>query len=94
MTPKGAARLEDVRWMADTGEHIDGAAQRLGLSRNTLEKFLQRNDPACLRALTGRTPRDHNRLFDHGVSIYELTGLGTRRRVRRQRRKQQEGLAA
>lgn len=74
------ARLEDVRWMAETGENLDGAARRLGLRVETLERFLERNDRAALKALVARRPRDHNRLVAEHINSYELTGLGERRR--------------
>ncbi len=79
--------------MAETGEHLDGAARRLGISAPTLERFLERNDRDLLKALLARRPRDHNRLVD-GVSIYGLTGLGDRRRARKERQRQAEGVAA
>lgn len=91
-----AARLEDVRWMAETGEHLDGAARRLGISTATLERFLERNDRDALSRLIARRPRDHNRLVAD-VSIYALTGLGERRRrqpARGGRRRQQHREAA
>lgn len=78
------ARLEDARFMAETGECLDGAARRLGLKVNTLEKFLWNNDRACLSTLMAHRPRDHNRLAA-GLSISDITGLGERRRKRRQR---------
>lgn len=81
-----AARIEDARWMATGGESLDGAARRLGLTRGALEVFLRRNDPTCLATLVGRQPRDHNRyVVGAQASIYELTGLGRRRRERKQR---------
>lgn len=87
-----AGRLEDVRWMAETGECLDGAARRLGLTRNTLEKWLARSDADALRLLVSRQPRDHNR-FVAEVSIYELTGRVDRRPSRLARRAR-EGVAA
>lgn len=97
LTPaEHAARLEDVRWMAETGECLDGAARRLGLSRNTLEKWLDRNAPDVLPALIARQPRDHNRLVarqDRQIAIGQLTGRSARRRATRARardRAQQE----
>lgn len=56
-----AARLEDCRWMAETGECLTGAARRLGLAHKTLEKWLGVNDPECLSTLLAHQPRDHNR---------------------------------
>lgn len=81
-----AARLEDARWMAETGECLDGAARRLGLTVNTLEKFLERHDKAVLKALVDRQPRDHNRQVCDGINVWELTGLGDRRRRYARRR--------
>lgn len=79
-------RLEDVRWMAETGECMEGAASRLGMQVKALEAWLRRYDPACLARLIAHRPRDHNRTAD-GLSISELTG----QRARRQRRR---GVAA
>lgn len=33
------ARLEDLRWMTETGENTTGAARRLGISTQALEKW-------------------------------------------------------
>lgn len=38
-----ADRLEDVTWLAETGETPDGAAGRLGLTVNGLEKWCDRH---------------------------------------------------
>jgi hypothetical protein len=49
-----AIELEDVEWMAETGESFYGAAMRLGVKPGSLEKFLcgkQRQD--LLRAMRG-----------------------------------------
>ena len=54
------ARLEDVRWMVETGECMDGAAERLGLTPKALERWLTRHDTAMRDALNARNPRDHN----------------------------------
>lgn len=35
-------QLEDIEWMAETGEHLDRAAMRLGVQPKTLEKYLLR----------------------------------------------------
>lgn len=94
LTPdQHAARLEDVRWMAETGECLDGAARRLGLSRNTLEKWLDRNAPDLLPALIARQPRDHNRFVATEISIYELTGRRGRLNRRERRTRQREAAA-
>lgn len=34
--------LEDVEWMAETGEKWTGAIHRLGVKESTLERFLER----------------------------------------------------
>lgn len=39
-----AARLEDLRWMAETGECLTGAARRLGTSVEALSRWLFRWD--------------------------------------------------
>ena len=47
--------LEDVEWMAETGESWAGALTRLGITGSTLERFLYRHDRADLvAALKGR----------------------------------------
>lgn len=45
------ARLEDARWMAETGECLDGAARRLGLLPESLAKFLDNNNASDTAAL-------------------------------------------
>lgn len=37
------ARAEDLAWMAETGETIPGAAHRLGISTDALEKWCDHN---------------------------------------------------
>lgn len=37
-----AIQLEDVEWMAETGEWWGRAAQRLGVKENTLLRYLER----------------------------------------------------
>lgn len=52
-----AARLEDLTWMADTGETITGAATRLGLELKTLHKWCARHGHMHLYArLANREP--------------------------------------
>lgn len=47
--------LEDVEWMAETGECATGAARRLGMKREALEKRLKRADRSDLyRTLAAR----------------------------------------
>jgi hypothetical protein len=61
-------RLEDLRWMADTGENASGAAARLGITFNALEVWLRRHDTALWKRLVAREPRDENhRTKQHGV---------------------------
>lgn len=86
------ARLEDLRWMADTGEGLSGASARIGAKVKTVEAFLRRHDPDCLARLIAHEPKDHNRLRD-GVSIYDLTGLGDRVRRRKANRAREESAA-
>ena len=47
-------RFEDLAWMVETGETIEGAARRLGLSPNALEKFAVEHAPDLLRKLRER----------------------------------------
>lgn len=53
-------RGEDLAWMATTGEHAVGAAQRLGLSYSTLDQWARRNTPDVWAQLVRRNPRDIN----------------------------------
>jgi hypothetical protein len=57
---KNEARAEDVRWMTETGECLDGAAERLGICVHALEYWLRRHAPDLLPILRERNPRDHN----------------------------------
>lgn len=79
-----AARLEDVQWMAETGECLTGAAIRLELSRDALENWLRRRDPRSLALLIEHEPKDHNRI-QSGLSVSDLTGQRGRRYARRVR---------
>lgn len=65
------ARLEDVRWMASTGEGLTGAAERLGISRAALETWLRKYDRTLLVTLTGQDPLPLNtsRAMFHGAGI-------------------------
>lgn len=57
-----AARLEDVRWMAETGETLTGAARRLGLDAESLAVWLRRRGAGELcRTLRGREAADEDR---------------------------------
>lgn len=55
-----AQRREDVEWMAWTGEHAYGAAQRLGLKYKTFETWAKEHAPEAWALLLARNPRDHN----------------------------------
>ena len=92
--PDSDARLEDARWMAETGECLDGAARRLGLTRNTLEKFLYRHDRDLLAVLVSHQPRDHNLVAEMGAVASTPRAVRVREQKRRRRHRQQEGVAA
>lgn len=77
-------RLEDVRWMAATGECLSGAAARLGIAVSALEVWGRRHDRESLALLIAAEPKDHNR-YAFGVSIAELTGQTARRARRRKK---------
>ena len=51
-----AARLEDVQWMAETGESLSGAARRLGLAPDVLDRWLYRWAPELHPILARREP--------------------------------------
>lgn len=54
-------RMEDICWMAETGESLAGVAKRLGVTQRAVEMFLTRYDrPDVLATLTRRNPRDPN----------------------------------
>lgn len=62
-----ATRLEDLAWMADTGESAVGAAERLGVEHEALEKWLRRHDLGLWHRLAARDPVDANyRTRHHG----------------------------
>lgn len=63
MLPDHDARLEDLAWMTRTGEHLTGAAARLGLSRDSLDKWCRRNCPDLLAVLIAREPIDPTRSY-------------------------------
>jgi transposase-like protein len=57
-----AARLEDVAWMAETGETLSGAARRLGMEAESLAVWLRRRGAFDLcRTLRGREAADEVR---------------------------------
>lgn len=64
-----ADRLEDCQWMATHGESLSGAARRMGLTREALEAWLRKHDPATLRVLSDRDrwPSESRATF-HGVA--------------------------
>lgn len=53
-------RLEDLTFMADTGESAEGAAERLGISHDALEIWTRRHAPELWKRLVARDPRDRN----------------------------------
>jgi hypothetical protein len=53
-------RLEDLRWMYDTGESGKGAARRLGLEYRHLDKWARRNRIPFWTTMIARNPRDWN----------------------------------
>ncbi len=55
---RNGERAEDLAWMAATGEHAVGAAQRLGISYGALEKWAKNNTPELWTVLLARNPRD------------------------------------
>lgn len=92
-----AMRLEDLRWMAETGEHLHGAADRLGISVDALEQFLLRYDRDVLATLRARDPRDWNKVADgSGVTSWMPNPALRARQERRNERKRAErrGVAA
>lgn len=53
------ARAEDLRWLAETGESLSGAAARLGISPDGIEKWCAAHGlRAELEALRRREPGD------------------------------------
>lgn len=56
-----AARGEDVRWLAQTGESASGAAARIGISYDALEKWCRAHDRESWQLLYANEPRDHNK---------------------------------
>lgn len=60
MTPDQSARLEDLAYMAETGESLTGAAHRLGITPSGLEVWARRRAPDLLPVLRARDPHDPN----------------------------------
>lgn len=54
------ARLEDVRWFVETGENAEGAAARLGIKVDALEKWCSRHARDEWVVLLARNPHDPN----------------------------------
>lgn len=51
------ARLEDVQFMAETGASLEEAADRLGISADSLERWLYRHaTPHLVNLLRSRNP--------------------------------------
>lgn len=57
---RNADRLEDVSWLAETGESLSGAAARLGLTNEALRQWCRRFAPELAPILVAREPRDPN----------------------------------
>lgn len=69
-----AERIEDLRWMADGGECLVGAAARLGMSVGAVTVLLRRHNELELReVLSRRNPRDWNTQAD-GSNVMALGG--------------------
>lgn len=56
-----AERLEDVAWMAATGECMTGAARRLGLTHSALDHWTRRHAPELREVLLAREPLGYSR---------------------------------
>jgi hypothetical protein len=56
------ARAEDIRWFVDTGENLTGAARRLGISTDGVEKWCRehnmRTEYTILRSREPHMPAD------------------------------------
>lgn len=57
---KSEQRLEDLLWMAETGEHAEGAAKRLGMEFKSLDRWAHKHMPETWALMLKRRPRDHN----------------------------------
>ncbi|MFC8732154.1 hypothetical protein ACFT5B_06830 [Luteimicrobium sp. NPDC057192] len=63
-TERKEARLEDLEFMAATGETWEGAIRRQGVSETALERFLARCDRWDVRArLVANGERSHLRTY-------------------------------
>jgi hypothetical protein len=72
-TLRPAERLEDLAWMAGTGESLAGAAMRLGSTEDAIEAFLRRH--GGLQVL--------RQLRAHGVDLGAQLGAAQSRRGRK-----------
>lgn len=61
-------RLEDLTWLADTGETFEGAAARIGLTEMALEKWLRNHAPELTTRLI-----NNGRTVGHGARLGKLT---------------------
>ena len=52
-----AERLEDLAWLADTGENAVGAARRLGVSHAALDRWCRRHCFDLWQQLRARDPK-------------------------------------
>lgn len=53
-------RIEDLTWLAETGECLTGAARRLGLTVPALEQWARRHANDAYLRLRAREPHDPN----------------------------------
>ncbi|WP_067428468.1 hypothetical protein [Nocardioides jensenii] len=68
-----AERVEDLRWMAEHGEGLHGAARRIGMKWKSVEQLLRRaNERDLLTTLIRNNPHDWNTWPD-GSNINDLT---------------------
>lgn len=87
-TCEARERLEDLRWMAETGESVLGAAKRLGISRESLTTWCRRNDAMDIYdALRRRNPTAIEGT-DWGIPDYlpRITYADSRGRSRRRQK--------
>lgn len=94
VTAERKARLEDVAWMAETGECLAGAAKRLGITERSLERFLKLHDRGLLGALNANNPRDWNAVTT-GTRVWDLYTSPARKEAAAKRKRQaRAGVAA
>ena len=63
------ARIEDLAWMVECGENAEGAARRLGLTRNALERWCGNHAPDLWRRLCSREPLPLDSLQAHKLMM-------------------------